>query len=62
MRNILGEYLKSKGVYKPRISSFNTQGEVCIFIWNTENNFNYTKSEVNIWELLEFMYSNLKTI
>lgn len=54
LKNYLSEVLL---VSNPKVQSFQTQGNICIFVWIGEYNNDYTKSEIDIWSLLDFIYS-----
>lgn len=54
LKNYLSEVLL---VSNPKVQSFQTQGNICIFVWIGEYDNDYTKSEIDIWSLLDFIYS-----
>ena len=55
MYKLLENYLNEiMFVSNPRVQSYNTEGNVCIYVWIGEYDNDYTKSEIDIWTLLEF--------
>ena len=63
MYKLLENYLNEiMFVSNPRVQSYNIEGNVCIYVWIGEYDNDYTKSEIDIWTLLEFTYSKLTII
>lgn len=56
LENYLNEIML---VSNPIVQSFNTEGNICIYVWIGEYDNDYTQSEINIWDLLDFTYSKL---
>lgn len=60
MYKLLEDYLNEVlFVSKPKVSSFKIEGSMCVCVWIGEYDNDYTKSEINIWALLEFTYSKI---
>ena len=60
MYKLLGNYLNEiMFVSNPRVQSYNIEGNICIYVWIGEYDNDYTKSEIDIWTLLEFTYSKI---
>lgn len=57
MYKLLEDYLNEVlFVSKPKVLSFDIEDNTCIYVWKDEFNNDYTKSKINIWALLEFIY------
>ena len=60
MYKLLEDYLNEVlFVSKPKVLSFDIEDNTCIYVWKDEFNNDYTKSKINIWVLLEFIYSKI---
>lgn len=60
MYKLLEDYLNEVLlISKPKVNFFKTEGNICIYIWIGEYDNDYTKSEVDIWLLLDFTYSKI---
>lgn len=60
MYKLLEDYLNEVlFVSKPKVQSFKTEGNICICFYIGEYDNDYKKSEINIWELLDFTYSKI---
>jgi len=58
MYDLLEDYLyEVENVSKPKVSSFNMEGNTCIYVWKGEYDNDYTKSSVDVWTLLIFVYN-----
>jgi hypothetical protein len=67
MYELLKDYLKEKLNWsKLEVQNYNIEGSTCICIYkyysgSTESYIYNNKEEINIWDLLNFTYSKLKS-